>query len=576
MRQTLGAAALLLVGCTGNVLGGSGPDGAALGSAGSGAVTTGGASGLGGAGALTCTDTQTPAPNITARIRRLTRLELENSLSDLVGEAARPLAHDLEADTFAIGYSTGDERGVSSNYVDALKSVAERAAAERKNAVESQALGPSCQSDAASAKTCAQTFIRNFGQRTLRRPLEKAEIDGLLTVFEAGRATAPTGDTAAALNAGLDYATRALLQSSSFIFRTELGAPGEPAGKVKLTAYEAAAAISFALTAAPPDAELMQQAASDALSTPEQLTAQARRLLSAYPERFARQSERFVREWLGIDTASPAWNKDAKLYPEASASFKTALDKETELFLRDWATTGSFKQLLTSPQSFVSKANAPAYGMLMPSADFTKVTLDSSQRAGILTLPSYLGSRAHTDGSSPVLRGIAIMKRFLCLEPPPVPAMVPPLPPADKSEAKTTRQRFAQHTSIAFCAACHQNFDPMGNAFEHYDAIGRYRTEENGVTVDSSGALVGTSTDAPVADAVELSNLLAVSPDVHSCFVRQTYRFTVGRKETDADACGIEAFSKLFADKNLDLRELMLALVTAPSSFERVAVTPDP
>ena len=117
----------------------------------------------------------------------------------------------------------------------------------------------------------------------------------------------------------------------------------------------------------------------------------------------------------------------------------------------------------------------------------------------------------------------------------------------------------------------------MGNAFEHYDAIGRYRSEENGVAIDSSGALVGSkSSDAKVADAVELSALLAASPDVHSCFVRQAYRFTVGRRETDADACRLDGYRQLFAENSLDVRELLLALATDPSSFERVAVTPDP
>ncbi|HXK19720.1 MAG TPA: DUF1588 domain-containing protein, partial [Polyangiaceae bacterium] len=273
---------------------------------------------------------------------------------------------------------------------------------------------------------------------------------------------------------------------------------------------------------------------------------------------------------------SPAWAKDGKLYPEASPAFKGALDQETELFLRDWAQNPSFKALLTSSKSFVSKDNAPAYGLTITAADFMPTMLDASQRAGVLTLPSYLGSRAHTDSSSPVLRGVAVMKKFLCLEPPPVPAMVPPLPPADKSGAKTTRERFAMHTSIAFCQACHQNFDPMGNSFEHYDAIGRYREQENGEPVDSSGALVGSSSDAPVADAVALSTLLSTAPDVHSCFVRQTYRFTVGRRERDADACAMSGFTKLFDDKQLDVRELMLALVTAPDALTRVPLTPDP
>ncbi len=581
MRQTLGALALLVLGCTAKIGGNAGSNGpGGLGEPGaglSGGASGGTANGTAGATSADCKAAQTARPVMAARIRRLTRLELENTFADLLGEAARTLAHDVEADTFAIGYSTGDERGVSSNYVDALKGVAERAAATLATAPESQALGASCNADASGAKACAKTFLETFGARALRRPLSQDETDGLLVVYEAGRLTAAAGDQKAALSAGLSYATRALLQSSDFIFRTELGQPGAALGNVALTPFEAAAALSYALTASPPDAELTRNAASGALATADQLSAQGRRLLEAYPERFARQAERFVREWMTIDVASPAWSKDSKLYPTANGTFKAALDKETELFLRDWAKTPSFKDLLQSPRSFVSKDNASVYGLSMTSTDFVPVMLDPAQRAGILTSPSYLGSRAHTDASSPVLRGIAVMKKFLCLEPPPVPAMIPPLPPADNSDAKTTRQRFARHTALAFCSACHQAFDPMGNAFEHYDAIGAYREQENGVAIDSSGALVGTqASDAPVANAVELSKLLAASPDVHACFVRQAYRFTVGRREAEADSCALADYTAAFGEKNLDLRELMLALVTSKESLERVASQPDP
>jgi Protein of unknown function (DUF1588)/Protein of unknown function (DUF1592)/Protein of unknown function (DUF1585)/Protein of unknown function (DUF1595)/Protein of unknown function (DUF1587) len=579
MRQTLGALALLVLGCTANISGNDGKNAGGPGGPGTDPGLGGGgtANGVGGTTSADCKATQNARPVMAARIRRLTRLELENTFADLLGDAARPLARDVETDTFAIGYSTGDERGVSSNYVDALKGVAERAAATLATAAESQALGASCNVDASSAKACARTFLETFGARALRRPLTKSESDGLLVVYEAGRLTAAVGDQKAALSAGLNYAARALLQSSDFIFRTELGAPGAAPGNVALTPFEAAAALSYALTASAPDAELTQKATNGALSSVDELNAQGRRLLEAYPDRFARQAERFVREWMTIDVASPAWSKDSKLYPTANGTFKAALDKETELFLRDWAKAPSFKDLLTSPRGFVSKDNASVYGLSMTSTDFSPVMLDASQRAGILTLPSYLGSRAHTDSSSPVLRGIAVMRKFLCLEPPPVPAMVPPLPPTDKSDAKTTRQRFAQHTSLASCAACHQTFDPMGNAFEHYDAIGAYREQENGVPVDSSGALVGTqSSDAPVANAVELSKLLAASPDVHACFVRQAYRFTVGRREAEADSCAIADYTASFDAKNSDLRELMLALVSSPESLQRVASQPDP
>jgi hypothetical protein len=568
----LSAAALALLGCTADITG-SVPAGGLRSTPGEGADGLGEVPGS--AQAQDCAE-KPAAPGFSARIRRLTRLEIRNTLSDLLGEASGALAEDLEADTFAIGYSTGDERGVSSNYVDALKGVAERATSALGTVPERQALGSDCFVSETSSSACVRTFIETFGARAWRRPLEAIEVDGLLTVYAAGRATsAETGEQAKA-SAGLDYVARAVLQSPYFIFRTELGEVSESGGVVSLSSYETASALAYSLIGSPPDAALLVEAETGRLSTPEQLTAQGRRLLAARPERFARQAARFVREWLAIDLDSPAWNKDGQLYPEATPALKAALDQETELYLRDWAQSASLEALLTRPRSFVSSDNALIYGLEGASSDFAATALDPAERAGVLTLPSFLGSRSHTDASSPVVRGTAVLRQLLCLEPPPIPAMVPPLPPAGASTAKTTRERFEQHTSVPFCAACHQMFDPMGFAFEHYDAIGRYRVQENGVPVDSSGAVVGTQgSDAAVADAIELSRLLSTSPEVHACFTRQVYRFTLGRRETEAESCSLANHTKLFVEQNLDLRELMLALVSARGALERVALTPD-
>jgi len=596
------ALAVALSGCTGTIAwtegtpagsgGGSGMAGAPRGGGGSsagsagmggnGALSSGGngmsGSTMGGSGAVTaCSAAEVAAPTVTARIRRLTRLEMENTLGDLLGDAARPLASQLEPDTLAMGYSTGDEHSISANYVDELQGVAEAAAADLSGAPESQALAASCFASTDAGAACARQFLQDFGARAYRRPLSQDELSGLLDVYTLGRATAASGGEESAVRAGLGYGVRALLQSASLVFRTELGTAGATGQTVALTPDEAASELSYTLIASPPDATLVASAASGALAQASERSAQGQRLLAAYPDRFARQAERFVREWLSIDVTSPAWNKDATLYPSVDSTLKAALDQETTLFLRDWAAGASFPELLTTTRAFVSKDNASVYDLSVTNGDFAPVTLDASKRAGILTLPAFIGSRAHTDASSPVLRGVAIMRQLLCLEPPPVPDMVPPLPPVDQTAVKTTRERYDRHTSVAFCAGCHQAFEPMGNAFEHYDAIGHYRDTENGEPIDSSGAIVGTtSSDGPVADAVELTNRLATSPDVQACFVRQAYRFALGRRETDAEACALESFAKSFQDGQLDVRALLLALATSPTTFARLPLAQDP
>ena len=169
------------------------------------------------------------------------------------------------------------------------------------------------------------------------------------------------------------------------------------------------------------------------------------------------------------------------------------------------------------------------------------------------------------------------MRKLLCLQPPPVPAMIPPLPPADTNATPTTRARYEQHTSVAFCAGCHQAFDPMGYTFEHYDAIGACRDVENGVAVDSSGALVdGESSVSDVPDAVTLASLLASSTHAHDCFVRQAYRFTSGQRESEADADALSAETKAFQAHGLNVADLMLNLVANLAARPRTPSRAEP
>jgi hypothetical protein len=518
------------------------------------------------------------APTVGGRVRRLTRLELENTLNDLLGEEASALAKALEADGGATKFSTAADRGVSASYVSDLNNLAGLAASHLPQARESQGLTDACTSDEASATACASAFIGAFAARAWRRPVTDGELAELLVVYEAGRGTAPAdAEPSLRLQAGLDNAVRAVLQAPSFVFRTELGDPSASGAGGPLTRFEAAAVLSYGLTASPPDDELELWAARGEPLTTEAALEQGRRLLEAHPERYARQAEVFVREWLGIDLASPAWRKDLTVYPKATPELKAALDRETTLFLQQWATGSSFEDLLTVPRGYVSRNNAWIYGvaddspLFMDGApEFSPIDLDPSTRAGVLTLPSFLGSLAHEAASSPVLRGVAVMKKLLCLQPPPVPAIIPPLPPGDASAAPTTRARYEQHTSVAYCASCHRAFDPMGYTFEHYDAMGAYRDFENGIAIDSTGALVdGESSVENVPNAVALSSLLAQSPQVHDCFVRQAYRFTSGRKESDAEADALSAEVKAFEGHDLNVSELMLRLVANLASLPR-------
>lgn len=507
------------------------------------------------------------------RIVRLSKLEIQNSVTDLLAPAR---AVELADDAKFLGFSSNAEALVTPPFGNALKSTAEALAADFRATLKPSQFGSNCTTSDAAARICATTFIKTYGKKAFRRPLEQQEIDGLLAVYDAGRDTGTDGNVDDRFRAGVEYTLRAILQSPDFVYRVELGDPsGAVAGVTSLSPYEVASALSYVLTASPPDETLLAAAAANQLSSPSALEEQARRLLAARPERFAAQERRFVREWLRIDFNVPAWDKNTAVYPLYSPALKSALDLETNLYLDDWVAQGpTLTSLLTRSDGFVNSVNAPLYGLTAGSGPMSKVALDPKQRSGILTLPAFLGTLAHTDSSAPILRGVSIVRGLMCLTIPPPPPNVPQLPPVTDTSFTTTRDRVEKHVASGACMSCHARINPLGYPFESYDGLGVYRTTENGYPIDSSGAIVGTATsDRTVANAIELTRALANSPEVQECFSRQVFRNAFGRQDTAGDECSVRAATAAYREKGLDARELLISFVKSSTFAQRSSVS---
>jgi hypothetical protein len=506
------------------------------------------------------------------RVRRLTKVEIVNAAGELLGRDASDSFANLDADSQpAGGYSNSDELVVSNSFANSLHVAAELIGQEFKATVTEANHGASCFSSDAGGLACAKDFIRTFGRKAYRRPVTQADLTGLVAVYEAGREVGED-DAGDRFATGLSWVVRAVFQSPDFLYLTELGDPAAARGQTTdLLPEEVASAISFSVLGVPPDDALTEAADRGELATPDEREAHVRRLIAAQPEGWKQQMRLFVQQWLGINFSKPEWEKSADALPLFSADLKGALETETALFIDDWAASREplFGRLLTARSTFVNEVNGPLYGVASSGSEFRKVSLDPSQRAGLLTLGGFLGSTSHVAETSPVIRGKVIMQKFLCRNPPPPPPKVPPLPPLDEEEPTTTRARFDKHLSDKACSGCHALFEPMGNAFESYDALGGFRRKQNGHPIDSSGALVGTSEgDQAVKNAVELVELLAESEDVAACITRQTFRFTMGRAEGDYDACTIARIAEK-PPGDLDVRELIISIVRSDSFVVR-------
>lgn len=422
---------------------------------------------------------------------------------------------------------------------------------------------------------CGKKFIESFGKKAFRRPLTDEEKTRFNTLFEAELKDGGSFDAATLLT------LQVFLQSPQFLYRIELGDPATAkGGAVHLTPYETASRLSYLLWFTMPDDKLFEAAEKNELRTPDQLEAQARRMIA--DPRFKFAGTEFFRQWGDFERVfaesyrlKPGFNQGQADH-QVAIFYVLAVRAEAERFVEWLMTEGgaSTKDLLTSRTTFANNYLTDLYSgkaPLMSVAPTTAVkgTVNATQRSGYLTRAHFNWVYSHFEGSVPPIRGHFIMERVLCdsLGLPPADALSQQTPaPA----GPTTRQLFeAKVKARTDCPACHARLDGIGFTLENYNNFGGYRTTDNGGNVDASGKLIGTDVDGPVKDAVELSDKLGQSATVRQCMMRFWYEQAIGRdaqgalfkgrEEDGVDACRLKALDEVLLKKNGDMREALVA-----------------
>jgi hypothetical protein len=363
----------------------------------------------------------------------------------------------------------------------------------------------------------------------------------------------------------------AVLQSPSFLYREEIGEPaaGLPPGVVRLTGYELASSLSFLLSGTMPDDVLFQAVRDHRLESPDDVRREAARLVATPGGREILHS--FLQQWLGTDGLATL-TKDPYVYPSFNRDVAASMSTELDSFFDQVAAgTGSLRELFTSSRSTIDGRLRAVYGMPGDAAGpFVSVDLDASHRKGILTRAGFLTAHSDVDSSGPILRGVFMLNSILCRPPPPRPPRVPPA--ATQTDAAkgglTTRERFDEHLSSPFCHTCHESIDGVGYGFEEFDALGAFRTTENGKPVDASGVLTGTDVDGPFVGVSQLAERLAASPQVVDCFVRHAYRFAMGQDEPTPND-GLLLAMKREATSESRMTDALVSLVLQPGFGRR-------
>jgi hypothetical protein len=408
-------------------------------------------------------------------------------------------------------------------------------------------------------------WIASFGQRVHRRPLTAEEIALYTAIFDQGPELVASGDDFAD---GVQIVIAAMLQSPYFLYRVEDSEQVAQDDTIPLSGWELASKLSYALWNTMPDQALFDAARDGELASEEGLRTQAERLLE--DERARAMFADLHHQLLRLDNYENIV-KDSSLYPEFTATTAASMRAEAAAFVDDVIThDGSIFDLFTTTRTFVNSDLAPIYGLSGPYGDeLVSVELDPNERAGLLTLSGFLALEADAYISSPIRRGVFINHNVWCVELPPPPNIVPPLPA--NGGQMTTRELVDSHTGAGTCGeGCHSTMiNPPGFALESYDALGRYRTTEYGMPVDASGSYSLSGGAATWNDPVQFAAIVGDAVETHRCWNEHLLEYLHGRTDQSSDDALLDYLAQQSRDQDKSIREIVLDLVLAKSFRSR-------
>ncbi len=520
---------------------------------------------------LDCENKEDPGKPI---LRRLNRSEYDLAVKDLVGldlELARGFAPDATGHGFDnLGEVLSLSPAQVEQYHDAAKTIV-AAVTERKisePAVFKNVFGdlPAAGSDETAA---ARAAIERFATRAFRRPVAPEYVERLLKIYDKSRAQSESYEQA------LGHLVTAVLISPQFLMRIERDRPDEKKAYL-IDDYELATRLSFFLWSRPPDAELLELASRQELNKPDVLERMTRQMLR--DEHSGALVEHFFGQWLSlreIRTHQP----DAKVFPEFDDDLRSAIAQEvrltlTEIVQQDRPVT----EVIDTNYIYLNERLAKHYGLetlgqgAVEGDAMRRVTLEDRRRGGLLTSAALLMLQADPSRTNVPRRGNFIASRILGTPPPPPPPGVPPLDEAAADgKSKSLRELLELHRSKPECANCHAKMDPLGFAFENYDAIGRWRTEDNGFPIDASGML---SSGQLFSGPVELKNLLLEKKDLFSReLIKNLLIYALGRGLQRSDECVVRETLQVAQEHEYRFATIVVEVVKSfPFRYRRNSV----
>jgi hypothetical protein len=409
---------------------------------------------------------------------------------------------------------------------------------------------------------CAKKIISALARQAYRRPVTETDLEALLSFYQQGR---NDGDFESGIRTGL----QAILASPEFVFRFErVPSNVAPGANYRVSDLELASRLSYFLWSAAPDDQLIAVAGQGKLKDAAVLDKQVRRML-ADPRSKALASN-FAGQWLHLQNLKDA-NPDLFLYPNFDKSLSQSMRRETELLFDSiMREDRNVLDLLTANYTFVNERLARHYGIPdILGNRFRRVTLIDPNRFGLLGDGSILMLTSTATRTSPVQRGKYVMEVLLGTPPPPPPPNVPALKEAaETTKPLSVRERLEEHRRNAACAGCHKLMDPIGFALENFDAVGIWRTNDEGSRIDASGQMFdGTRLDGPASLRQAILNH---SDAFLGTFTENLLAYGLGRVIDYHDMPFVRAIGREAAKNNNRFSSFVLGIVkSAPFQMRR-------
>ena len=399
---------------------------------------------------------------------------------------------------------------------------------------------------------CAQQILSSLARRAYRRPVSESDVQGLVEFYNQGRLDG-------GFEVGIQFALERVLVSPDFLFRIEQDpADAQPGAMYAISDIELASRMSFFLWSSLPDDELLNLAERGALREPGMLEQQVQRMMA--DPRADAFIKNFVGQWLYLRNLEDFY-PDPAAFPEFDENLRTALQRETELFIDDQIRSdASLLDLLSADYTFVNERLARHYGIPgVYGSRYRKVTVDGNQRGGLLGHGGLMMVTSYPNRTSPVLRGKFVLENLLGGPPPEPPPNVPALETSSDGKILTMREAMVMHRENPACRVCHAAMDPIGFSLENYDVVGKWRREFAGQPIDASGLLPdGNTFDGPDG----LQGLLLERPDdLVGTITEKLMRFALGRSLEYYDMPEVRAVVRAASEEDYRWSSIILGVV---------------